>query len=173
MPQEALGRENDQRFAEFAVQLPADQVLVVARCAGRRVFETQGERLAVDRTMVLPGNLAVAFSAGIGEPEPVDGGFGALSVLEVMGPVAILRSKKKTKKDIEIAARIAARYSDVPAGKAMKLKCAGKALSVKPYKDEDFAAWRVQAQETKSAEPVAEPKPATETARKHRGKARH
>jgi hypothetical protein len=89
--------------------------------------------------------------------------------VEVMGPVAILRSKKKTKKDIEIAARIAARYSDVPAGKAMKLECAGKALSVKPYKDEDFAAWRVQAQEAKTALPA--PVPSAETPKKQRGKA--
>jgi len=87
---------------------------------------------------------------------------------EVMGPVAILRSKKKTKKDTEIAARITARYSDTPVGKPVKLECAGKTLSVKPYKDEDFAAWRVQAQETKSAEPA--PKPEAETRKKRRGK---
>jgi hypothetical protein len=86
-----------------------------------------------------------------------------------MGPVAILRSRKKTKKDTEIAARITARYSDVPAGKSVKFECAGKSLSVKPYKDEDFAAWRVQAQESKTAEPMAAPVAANP--RKRRGKA--
>ena len=88
--------------------------------------------------------------------------------VEVMGPVAILRSKKKTKKDIEIAARIAARYSDAQAGKSVKFDCAGKTLSVKPYKDEDFAAWRVRVQETKPEEPAAGP--AAEAPKKRRGK---
>jgi tRNA-specific 2-thiouridylase len=88
--------------------------------------------------------------------------------VEVMGPVAVLRSKKKTKKDIEIAARIAARYSDAQAGKPVKLDCAGKTLSVKPYMDEDFAAWRVRVQETKPEEPAAGP--AAEAPKKRRGK---
>ncbi len=89
--------------------------------------------------------------------------------VDVMGPVTILRSHKKTKKDTEIAARMTARYSDAPAGKAVKIECAGKALSVKPYKDEDFAGWRVQAQETKPAEPAPKPEPAK--ARKQHAKA--
>jgi tRNA-specific 2-thiouridylase len=88
---------------------------------------------------------------------------------EVMGPVAILQSRKKTKKDTEIAARICARYSDAPAGKPTKLVCAGKTVSVKPYKDEDFAAWRVQVQEPKTAEPA--PAPSAKKAKKRRGKA--
>jgi tRNA-uridine 2-sulfurtransferase len=88
---------------------------------------------------------------------------------EVMGPVAILRSHKKTKKDTEITARICARYSDAPAGKSLKLSCAGKGVSVKPYKDEDFAIWRVQVQESKTAEP--EPEPEKEAVKKPRGKA--
>ena len=70
----------------------------------------------------------------------------------VMGPVAVLRSKKVTKKDTEIMARICARYSDAPAGKAVKMDCAGKEFSVKGYKDEDFASWRVQAAESKPQE---------------------
>jgi tRNA U34 2-thiouridine synthase MnmA/TrmU len=90
--------------------------------------------------------------------------------VEIMGPVTILRSQKRTKKDTEIAARITARYSDAPAGKAVKLECAGKTLSVKPYKDEDFAAWRVQYQEIKPTESAPVPKPETETAKKPRGK---
>lgn len=89
--------------------------------------------------------------------------------VEVMGPVAILRSLKKTKKDTDIAARMAARYSDVPAGKSAKIECAGKSLSVKPYKDGDLAAWRVQVQESKIAEPV--PEPVAEPPKKRRGKA--
>ncbi len=86
-----------------------------------------------------------------------------------MGPVAILRSKKKTKKDTEIAARISARYSDATAGQSVKLDCAGKVLSVKPYKDEDFVAWRVRVQETEPTEP--ESAPAAEVPKRKRGKA--
>ena len=89
--------------------------------------------------------------------------------VEVMGPVAILRSQKKTKKDTEIAARICARYSDAPAGKAVKLTCGGKSVSVKPYKDEDFAAWRVQVQVSRPSEPA--PAPVAEAPKKRRGKA--
>ena len=88
--------------------------------------------------------------------------------VEVMGPVTILRSLKKTKKDTEIAARITARYSDVPAGKSVKIDCAGKSLSVKPYKDEDSAAWRVQVQEVETAKPA--PEPAVKTPKKRRGR---
>ncbi len=87
-----------------------------------------------------------------------------------MGPVAILRSQKKTKKDTEIAARITARYSDAPAGKPVKVECAGRGLSVKAYKDEDFAAWRVRVQETKVAKP--DPAAAAKTSEKKRGKAK-
>lgn len=90
--------------------------------------------------------------------------------LEVMGPVAILRSQKKTKKDTEIAARICARYSDAPAGKSVKFTCAGKNVSVKPYKDEDFAAWRVQAQESENVGPAPAPATAAETPKKRRSK---
>ncbi|MBN2466314.1 hypothetical protein JXD38_11905, partial [candidate division WOR-3 bacterium] len=87
---------------------------------------------------------------------------------EVMGPVAILRSEKKTKKDTEIAARIAARYSDAPAGKPVKIDCAGRILSVKAYKEEDFADWRVRVQDSRAAKPV--PAAAAETPEKKRGK---
>ena len=89
--------------------------------------------------------------------------------VEVMGPVAILRSRKKTKKDTEIAARICARYSDATAGKSTKLACAGKELSVKPYRDDDLAAWRVQVQEPKTAAPASATTP--EVPKKQRGKA--
>jgi tRNA U34 2-thiouridine synthase MnmA/TrmU len=77
---------------------------------------------------------------------------------EVMGPVAVLRSKKKTKKDTEITARMCARYSDAPAGKAVKILCGGKGVSVKPYEDEDFVAWRVQVIETKTSDKEADAK---------------
>jgi tRNA U34 2-thiouridine synthase MnmA/TrmU len=85
----------------------------------------------------------------------------------VMGPVVVLRAKKVTKKDTEIAARMCARYSDAQAGKAVKINCAGKDVSVKGYTDEDLAAWRVKAAESKpketkespeSKEPVPPPK---------------
>jgi tRNA-specific 2-thiouridylase len=88
---------------------------------------------------------------------------------EVMGPVAILRSQKKTKKDTEIAARMIARYSDAPAGKPVKVECAGRVLSVKPYKDEDFAAWRVSVQDANTVKPT--PAAAEKTPEKQRGKA--
>jgi tRNA-specific 2-thiouridylase len=91
--------------------------------------------------------------------------------VEVMGPTTILRSQKQTKKDTEIAARITARYSDTPAGKSVKIECAGKVLSVKPYKDEDFAAWRVRPQEKKPADTTPAGKPEPEKPRKRRGKA--
>ncbi len=89
--------------------------------------------------------------------------------VDVMGPVAILRSQKKTKKDTGIAARITARYSDAPPGKATKIDCAGKTVSVKPYKDEDFAAWRVSVQTQTAAKPA--PAATTEVPDKQRGKA--
>jgi tRNA U34 2-thiouridine synthase MnmA/TrmU len=81
--------------------------------------------------------------------------------VEVMGPVVVLRSKKKTKKDTEIAARIGARFSDGAGGKAMKMACADKVVSVKPYTDEDIAPWRIRFVEStpepaKPAEAVAE-----------------
>jgi tRNA-specific 2-thiouridylase len=88
---------------------------------------------------------------------------------EVMGPVAILRSQKKTKKDTEIAARMIARYSDAPAGKPVKVECAGRVLSVKPYRDEDFAAWRVSVQDANTVKPT--PAAAEKTPEKQRGKA--
>ena len=75
--------------------------------------------------------------------------------VEVMGPVLIVRAKKKTKKDMEIAARIGARFSDVTEGKATKIACGDKVVSVKPYSDDDIAPWRIQFVESKP-----EPKPA-------------
>jgi tRNA-uridine 2-sulfurtransferase len=81
---------------------------------------------------------------------------------EVMGPVAVLRSKKTTKKDTEIAARICARYTDAPAGKAVKMSCAGKEMSVKAFKEEDFERWRVRVSEPKPEETAAAPVPGPE-----------
>jgi len=77
--------------------------------------------------------------------------------VEVMGPVLLLRAKKQTKKDMEIAARISARFSDTPEGKPVKMTCADKVVSVKPYTDEDIAPWRIRYIESKP-----EPKPAPE-----------
>jgi hypothetical protein len=57
--------------------------------------------------------------------------------------VVVLRSKKKTKKDTEIAARICARYSDGEASQAVKILCGDKTLSVKPWSEEDIEPLRV------------------------------
>jgi len=63
---------------------------------------------------------------------------------EVTGPVVLLRSRKVTKKDTEIAARICARYCDAGAREKVKFLCAGRELAVKPLKDEEIAGWRVR-----------------------------
>lgn len=96
---------------------------------------------------------------GLAQPEDV-----ILRPTEIMGPVAILRSAKKTKKDTDIAARITARYSDGAEGKAVKVDAGGKPLSVKAYADADIEAWRIKAGEkteadkkSAEAEPVAKP----------------
>ncbi len=69
--------------------------------------------------------------------------------LEVMGPVVVLRTKKKTKKDIETAARLCTRYSDAGPGKAIKVQCEGKEISVKGVTDEELSEWRVGVEEEK------------------------
>ena len=79
---------------------------------------------------------------GLAQPEDT-----ILRPTEVMGPVAILRSAKKTKKDTEIAARITARYSDGAEGKAVKVDAGGKVLSIKAYADADIESWRIKAGE--------------------------
>ncbi|MBM3315241.1 DUF814 domain-containing protein [candidate division WOR-3 bacterium] len=63
---------------------------------------------------------------------------------EVMGPVVVLRAKKKTKKDTDIAARICARYSDSEPGESVKVVCGDKVLSVRPWSDGDIEPLRVQ-----------------------------
>jgi len=78
----------------------------------------------------------------------------------VMGPVVVLRSKKKTKKDTEIAARICARYSDALPGQTVKIVCGERELAVKPFKDEDIEPWRVEPAEP--AKPVAAAAPPAE-----------
>lgn len=78
--------------------------------------------------------------------------------LDVMGPVVVLRSRKPTKRDIELAARICARYSDAAEEHAVKVACAGRALSLKPLSDAELDAWRV------TAAPEAAPEPADGTA---------
>ncbi|MGQ9708748.1 MAG: hypothetical protein ACUVUR_07755 [bacterium] len=62
---------------------------------------------------------------------------------ETVGPVVLLRTKRRTKKDIDISARICARYCDNPSGKAVKIICQEKIFSVKPYSDEELAEWRI------------------------------
>lgn len=64
------------------------------------------------------------------------------------GPVVLLRTKKKTKKDIEIAAKICARYCDSVKGKAVKVHCAERDFSVRPFDDEELVQLRIGATET-------------------------
>jgi tRNA U34 2-thiouridine synthase MnmA/TrmU len=75
--------------------------------------------------------------------------------VDVMGPVVLIRAHKQTKKDADIAARIAARFSDAEKGKAVKFTCGDRAMSVKPYADEDIAAWRISYVEPPKPEPKA------------------
>lgn len=63
--------------------------------------------------------------------------------VEVNGPVAVLKTKKLTKKDMERTARICSRYCDSPMGKAVKILCGEKVFSCKPIKDDDLAEWRI------------------------------
>jgi len=71
--------------------------------------------------------------------------------LEVAGPVALLRSGRITKKDIETCARICARYCDSDSGKSVKFVTAGKEFSVKALPDTELARWRVRAPDSDSA----------------------
>lgn len=64
---------------------------------------------------------------------------------EVAGPVALLFGANLTKKDIETAARLCARYSDVPKDRPVKMECAGKEMKVKGASVEDIERWLVQA----------------------------
>jgi tRNA-specific 2-thiouridylase len=68
--------------------------------------------------------------------------------VDVMGPVALLRSKKKTKKDTELVARICARYSDGGDNQAVRVACGDRQLSVKPAKDADLEPLRIRAAES-------------------------
>jgi predicted ribosome quality control (RQC) complex YloA/Tae2 family protein len=78
----------------------------------------------------------------------------------VMGPVVLLRSEKKAKKEIETAARIAARYSDGDEGKAVKFEAGGKEYSVKPFAEDEVEQWRVKpVQKEKPAPDQAAPEP--------------
>jgi len=77
--------------------------------------------------------------------------------VEVMGPVVLLRSKKRTKKDTEVAARLCARYSDATSSQAVKVACGEDEFKVKGLADDELKQWLVQAQDTKP-----EPKPAKE-----------
>lgn len=63
--------------------------------------------------------------------------------VEIQGPVAVLKTKKVTKKDMELAARMCSRYCDNPKGKAVKILSGEKVFSCKPIKDEDLAEWRI------------------------------
>ncbi len=68
-----------------------------------------------------------------------------LKPMAVPGPVVLLRTKKITKKDIEIAGRICTRYCDTLKRRAVKIKCGEQNISCKPLKDEEMAEWRIMA----------------------------
>ncbi len=72
--------------------------------------------------------------------------------VEVMGPVVILRTAKKTKKDTETAARMCARYSDSKKNQAVKIECDGKEFRVKASAKKDLDRWRVKAAEEQAKE---------------------
>ncbi|MEO0019304.1 MAG: hypothetical protein ABIK47_01505 [candidate division WOR-3 bacterium] len=76
--------------------------------------------------------------------------------LNTKGPLVLLHAKKKTKKDIGIAARICARYCDNTKGKAVQVQCDQVILSVRPYKDENLTTLRIT-----PPEPTAEPSATT------------
>ncbi|MFO7652184.1 MAG: tRNA 4-thiouridine(8) synthase ThiI [bacterium] len=82
--------------------------------------------------------------------------------VDVMGPVVLYRSAKVTKKDTELAARLCARYSDTPHGKSVKIACAGKEMSVKPFSDADIAEWRIKAAESTRRDEETTAQPAKE-----------
>ncbi len=68
-----------------------------------------------------------------------------LKPVDTVGPVAILHSLKKTKKDMELAAKICAFYSDHSSGKPVKVACEQSMFSVKPCKTEEMLDWRITA----------------------------
>ncbi|MGQ9678521.1 MAG: tRNA 4-thiouridine(8) synthase ThiI [bacterium] len=63
--------------------------------------------------------------------------------IDIVGPVVLYRARKRTKKDIETAARICARYSDAPDGQTVKVICADQEFSVSAASDEQLKDWRV------------------------------
>lgn len=63
---------------------------------------------------------------------------------EIMGPVVLLRSKKITKKDTQIAARICARYCDIQPGQTVKVIGADRILSVRPLSTDEIELMRVR-----------------------------
>ncbi len=69
--------------------------------------------------------------------------------VDTVGPVTILHSSRKTKKDMELAAQICAFYSDHLPGKSVKVVCEQHLFSVKPCKAEELADWRIIAEPTK------------------------
>ncbi|MEO0081007.1 MAG: tRNA 4-thiouridine(8) synthase ThiI [candidate division WOR-3 bacterium] len=64
---------------------------------------------------------------------------------EVVGPVVLVRGGRKTKRDVEVAARLCARYADAPAGKAVAVACAGRVMKVKALSTEEADLWLIQA----------------------------
>ncbi len=108
------------------------QEFELLRC-GRHFRLDSGAKVVVGRNERENGRLEELATDGDLVCRPVD----------VMGPVAVLRAKRKTKKDTEIAARICARYSDGEKKRAVKVDCGGKELKARPSAAKDIERWRV------------------------------
>ncbi len=113
---------------------------------GRHFRLSSGAKLIVGRNEKENGVLEQLAQ----EPEMV-----VCKMVDVMGPVALYRAKKKTKKDAEIVARICARYSDATDGQTVKIKFGDRELAVKALKDEELGEWQIVWDHDRA--PVAEP----------------
>ncbi len=65
--------------------------------------------------------------------------------LVVVGPVALLIGAPVGKQDMELAARICARYSDAPRGQKVKVQCGDQVFEVTAALDEQLEDWLIQA----------------------------
>ncbi|MCX7732000.1 MAG: tRNA 4-thiouridine(8) synthase ThiI [candidate division WOR-3 bacterium] len=82
-----------------------------------------------------------------------------LKPVETVGPVCILRGAKPTKKEIELAAQICARYCDHPGEQLVKVAANGKIYKARPCAEEELIQWRIGG-------PITRPSPVLELDRK-------
>ena len=64
--------------------------------------------------------------------------------LETVGPVVLLRSPARASADVELAARICARYSDRSGTGPVQVSCDDKEFRVEPIADTELGAWRIR-----------------------------